>query len=67
MPKLSGDQMASAIKRLSPNTPVILLTGFGLFHDKSEFPNVDVLASKPVRIPVLRDAIATAIEMIPAA
>jgi CheY-like chemotaxis protein/anti-sigma regulatory factor (Ser/Thr protein kinase) len=67
MPKLSGDQMASAIKQVSPNTPVILLTGFGLFHEKSEFPNVDVLASKPVRIPALREAIAEAMQLLPAA
>jgi hypothetical protein len=38
------------------------LTGFGLFHDKSEFPGVDVLASKPIRIPVLREAITTAMQ-----
>jgi CheY-like chemotaxis protein len=62
MPGMSGDQMASAIKRVSPKTPIILLTGFGLFHDKSEFPGVDVLASKPIRIPMLRDAIATAMQ-----
>ncbi len=62
MPGMSGDQMATAIKRVSPGTPIILLTGFGLFHDKSEFPSVDVLASKPVRIPMLRDAIATAMQ-----
>jgi signal transduction histidine kinase len=62
MPGMSGDQMATAIKRVSPNTPIILLTGFGLFHDKAEFPSVDVLASKPIRIPMLRDAIATAMK-----
>jgi PAS domain S-box-containing protein len=60
MPRMSGDQMASAIKRVS-RTPVILLTGFGLFHEKSEFPDVDVLASKPIRFPALREAITNAI------
>ncbi len=63
MPGMSGDQMATAIKRLSPKTPIVLLTGFGLFHDKSEFPDVDVLASKPIRIPILRDAIASALQL----
>jgi hypothetical protein len=53
---------SAAIKQLAPKTPIILLTGFGLFHDKSEFPAVDVLASKPIRIPVLRSAIASAME-----
>ncbi|MEA3213656.1 MAG: hypothetical protein QOE70_6713 [Chthoniobacter sp.] len=60
MPGLNGDQMAAAIKRLAPQTPIILLTGFGLFYDKKEFPDIDVLVSKPVRIPALREAIATA-------
>ena len=43
--------------------PGILLTGFGQFQDKIEFPGVDVLASKPIRIPTLRDAIATAMKV----
>ena len=60
MPVMNGDQMAAAIKKVAPATPIILLTGFGLFHEKAEFPDVDVLTSKPIRIPTLRDAIATA-------
>ncbi len=60
MPAMNGDQMAAAIKFRAPKMPIILLTGFGLFHEKDEFPDVDVLISKPVRIPALRDAIATA-------
>ena len=62
MPHMSGDRMASAIKKLGSHTPIILLTGFGLFHDKTDFPDVDVLTSKPIRIPTLRDAIATAMK-----
>jgi len=59
MPVMNGDQMAAAIKRTAPQTPIILLTGFGLFYDRKDFPDIDVLASKPVRIPALREAIAT--------
>ena len=62
MPGMSGDQMATAIKQMAPRTPIILLTGFGQFHDKKEFPDIDVLASKPITIPALRNAIATALE-----
>lgn len=62
MPGMNGEQMAAAIKQVAPKMPIILLTGFGLFHDKEEFPDVDVLASKPIRIPALRDAIATAMK-----
>jgi PAS domain S-box-containing protein len=64
MPGMSGDQMAVAIKQASPKTPIILLTGFGLFLDKKDFPSVDVLASKPIRIPALRDAITSAMSVV---
>ncbi|MGB8167851.1 MAG: ATP-binding protein [Chthoniobacteraceae bacterium] len=62
MPGMSGDQMAVAIKRVAPGMPIILLTGFGHFHDKEDFPCINVLASKPIRIPALREAIATAMQ-----
>lgn len=64
MPGMNGDQMAAAIKTLAPKTPIILLTGFGLFYDKQEFPHIDVLISKPVRIPILREALATATKLL---
>src|SRR5688572_1385976 len=60
MPGMNGDQLATAIKKSSPQTPVILLTGFGQFLDRSEVPDVDVIASKPISIESLRDAIADA-------
>jgi len=62
MPGMSGDQMASAIKQVSPKTPIILLTGFGQFLDQEKIPNVDVLASKPIRIVALREAITAALK-----
>ena len=62
MPGMSGDQMATAIKQVSPKTPIILLTGFGQFLDGERIPNVDVLASKPIGIVALREAIATALK-----
>jgi len=61
MPGMSGDQMATAIKQVAPRTPIILLTGFGHFLDKESMPAIDVLASKPVSISSLRDAIARAL------
>jgi signal transduction histidine kinase len=61
MPGMSGDQMATAIKQVSPKTPIILLTGFGQFLDKEKIPNVDVLASKPIGIVALREAITAAL------
>lgn len=62
MPGMSGDQMATAIKQIAPKMPIILLTGFGQFHTKEDFPDIDVLASKPISIPALRSAVATAME-----
>ena len=44
--------------------PIILLTRYGLFHEKADFPNVDVLTSKPICIPALREAIASAMEKV---
>jgi CheY-like chemotaxis protein/anti-sigma regulatory factor (Ser/Thr protein kinase) len=64
MPGMSGDQMATAIKKSAPETPIVLLTGFGLFLDKEDFPAVDALASKPVRIPQLREAITHALSAV---
>jgi PAS domain S-box-containing protein len=60
MPGMNGDQLATAVKQVSPGTPVILLTGFGQFLDRSEVPDADVIASKPISLQSLRDAIAAA-------
>jgi signal transduction histidine kinase/CheY-like chemotaxis protein len=60
MPKMSGDQLAAAAKRLSPETPIVLLTGFGeLMADQNERPEgVDLIVSKPITMSALRDAMA---------
>ena len=62
MPGMSGDQMACAIKQLAPETPIILLTGFGQFLNKDEMPGVTVLLSTPVGIRTLRDALANVLK-----
>lgn len=64
MPGMSGDQMAAAIKQFRPKTPIILLTGFGQFLEKERFPEVDVLASKPVSVTTLRESIVTAMKTV---
>jgi CheY-like chemotaxis protein len=60
MPEMSGDQLAIAVKRLSPATPVVLITGFGgIMLATDEKPaGVDLVLGKPVGIPELRQAIA---------
>ena len=60
MPQMNGDQLASAIKKLSPVMPVILLTGFGdiMLGSGEELEGVDMVLSKPFTMSQLRDAIA---------
>jgi CheY-like chemotaxis protein len=61
MPGMSGEQMAAAIKQIKPRMPIILVTGFGDFLEKESFPEIDALASKPITIATLRQAITTAL------
>jgi len=60
MPQMNGDQLAAAIKKISPSKPVILLTGFGdLMLGAGEQPDgVDMVLSKPFTMNQLRDAVA---------
>jgi signal transduction histidine kinase len=54
MPKMSGDQLAVAIRSIRPHAPIILLTGF----ETQRVPRqVDYLLSKPTTIESLRDAL----------
>jgi len=59
MPRMSGEQLATAAKRQCPSTPVLLLTGFGeMMADQNERPEgVDLIVTKPVTMDALRDAI----------
>ncbi|TAK22065.1 MAG: hybrid sensor histidine kinase/response regulator [Chloroflexota bacterium] len=59
MPEMDGDQVALAIKAISPSTPVVLLTGFGsLMNASEEMPlGVDAVLSKPISGPELTRAI----------
>lgn len=65
MPKLNGDQMAISIKRLSPNKPIIMLTGFGdmmqCSHEKP--PCIDWIVNKPVTLNQMREVLLKA--MVP--
>ena len=58
MPRMSGDQLAVAAKRLRPETPIVLLTGFGdVMGDHDERPEgVDLIVSKPITLGALRAA-----------
>lgn len=60
MPEMNGDQLAVAIKKVSPRTPVILLTGFGdIMNWQGEHPDgCDIVLPKPVQINTLNKTIA---------
>lgn len=59
MPEMSGDQMASLVKQLRPDVPVVLLTGFGALIEVtgSQPQDVDVVLSKPITLGALRKTI----------
>lgn len=60
MPRIDGRKMAAAVKGLSPDTPVLLLTGWGQRLDGADepIPHVDRVLGKPVKLADLRIAIA---------
>jgi signal transduction histidine kinase/ActR/RegA family two-component response regulator len=64
MPNMNGNQVAGAIKAMSPSTPVILLTGWGQRLRKGKDNegdsdgNVDMVLSKPPQLDELRAALA---------
>lgn len=60
MPIMSGEQLAVEIKRIAPNKPIILLTGFGepYLAQNAYSDLVDCVLVKPVTLLALRQAIA---------
>ena len=64
MPNVDGRSVARMIKAATPDTPVILLTGWGQrLRDESELPeHIDRVLSKPPKLIELRAALA---ELVP--
>jgi CheY-like chemotaxis protein len=60
MPHLDGHMVAQEIRRLRPDMPVILLTGWGhrLSAEADSSPNVDLVLGKPPKVGELRAALA---------
>jgi len=54
MPKVSGSEVAQQVKELSPNTPVLVVTGWGA---EQKPIHADYALGKPVRLSALREAI----------
>lgn len=59
MPYVDGRKVAGTIKQASPDTPVILLTGWGqrLLSDNDTPAHVDIVLSKPPKLKDLREAL----------
>ena len=60
MPEMSGDQLALAVKEVSPSMSVILLTGFGemMLTAEETPPGVDLIVPKPFSLASLQQAVA---------
>jgi signal transduction histidine kinase/ActR/RegA family two-component response regulator len=60
MPYVNGRQVAAAVKATSPETPVILLTGWGqgMLSGVEGIPNIDLVLSKPPKLREVRAALA---------
>jgi CheY-like chemotaxis protein len=60
MPYVDGRKVANAVKKTSPATAVILLTGWGqrLVDEEDMPPNVDRILNKPPKLNLLRIALA---------
>jgi CheY-like chemotaxis protein len=60
MPHVDGRKVAAAIKRASPGTPVVLLTGWGerLLTEGHSIAHVDRVLGKPPRLRDLRQVLA---------
>src|SRR5262249_13122563 len=65
MPRVSGWQVAQAVKELAPAVPVVLVTGFGveLTAEERQSQGVDMLLVKPLKIADVLDAVARAARM----
>ena len=59
MPYVDGREVARTVKRESPETPVLLLSGWGIVLDEERIPpQVDAVLSKPPRASELRRVLA---------
>ena len=59
MPGMSGNELAEAIKRINPNTPVILVTGSDARPSDAQGGPFNLIIPKPFTRDVLRNAINT--------
>ena len=68
MPYVDGKAVAHAIKAACPETPVVLLTGWGhrILADNDTPANVDRVLGKPPKLAILRAVLAELTNLVPA-
>lgn len=59
MPQKNGDELIARVRQTSPQTPIILLTGYGVLVGEDKARSANLLLSKPVTIEMLREALWT--------
>jgi CheY-like chemotaxis protein len=57
MPRMSGVDLASAIKAACPEQPILMLTAYAERFWAEPVPGVDKILSKPISLPKLQEAI----------
>lgn len=69
MPGMKGDQLAATIKQRLPQQPIVMLTAHGEMLRASGRPltGIDFIVDKPFRLETLREGIARAFALYPAA
>jgi CheY-like chemotaxis protein len=62
MPRVSGWQVAQAVKEIAPSVPVVIVTGFGveLTAEERQTQGVDMVLVKPLKIADVLNAVARA-------
>lgn len=60
MPKMKGDQLAAAIKGLSPQQPVVMFTGYAeaVRSSAASTAGIDLILGKPFDLAELRNTLA---------
>lgn len=66
MPEINGEELAASIKRVNPQEPVIMLTGFADVMDDADQKNenVDMVLGKPTQLNELRRAIGEVVQRL---
>ncbi|MCK5842666.1 MAG: transporter substrate-binding domain-containing protein, partial [Candidatus Sabulitectum sp.] len=67
MPDVSGEELAQQIKSISPDTPILMITGFAvLLRDKYHYPKgISFIVGKPFTLGELRSGIRKALGILP--